>query len=104
MAGTVALVFEVEFFVRTAAKFDEVEAVGFEPGAEVAAFDGVETAFLEFDTVEFDTEDKCGGDTFVDFAGDVKDDAGSVLEVTAVFICALVRGWCEELGKEVATS
>lgn len=103
-AGAVALMFEAEFFVGTAAEFDEVEAVGFEPGAEVAAFDGIEAALLEFDTVEFDPEDKRRGDMVMDFAGDVKDDAGSVLEVTAVFICTFVCGWREELGKEVATS
>ena len=56
--GTVTLVCEGEFFICSAAKFDEVEVVGFEAGAELFGFFGVEPAFLEFNAIDLDADDE----------------------------------------------
>ena len=100
--GAVTLVCEGEFFVGSAAKFDEVEMVGFEAGAEFFGLFGVEPAFLEFNAVDFDADDKRFWDTGVDAFGDFHDDPGAVGEGATIFVGAFIGGWGEELGEEVA--
>lgn len=103
LARAVAPVGEAELLERAAAELNEVKVAGFEVGAEGAAVGGVEAALLELDAVEFDAEDEGGGNAVADCASDVKNNAGTVLEATAVFIYALVGRRGEELGEEVAT-
>lgn len=80
LLGAFAFVGEGEGFVGAAAELDEVELVGFEVGAEVSAFGGVEAFFLEFDAVDFDGEDEGGGEAGADGLGDFHDEAGAVFE------------------------
>ena len=100
--GAVALVGEGEFFVGSAAKFDEVEVVGFEAGAELFGFFGLEAALLELHTVDFDTDDEGSREARVDAFGNFHNDAGAVGERAAVFVGAFIGGFGEELGEEVA--
>ena len=76
--------------------------VSFKAGAELFGFFGVETTFLEFDTVDLDADDERFGEARVDAFGDFHDDAGAVGEGAAVFVSAFVGGLGEELGEEVA--
>ena len=64
---------EGERFVGPAGQLHEVEAVGFEGGAQGFAFCGVEALVLEFDAVDFDAEDEGGGDAAPDRLGDFED-------------------------------
>ena len=100
--GAVALVCEGEFFVGSTAKLDEIEVVGFEAGAELFGFFGVEPALLELDTVDFDTDDERFREAGVDAFGNFHDNAGTVRERAAVFVGSFISGFGKELGEEVA--
>ncbi len=91
-----------EALVRTPAELDEVEAVALQEGTEFFGFCGVEAFGLEFDAVEFYSQDEGRGCAGADCAGDVEGEAGAVRERAAVGVRAVVGCWGEELGEQVA--
>ena len=102
LLGALFFVGKGQFFVGAAAELDEVEAVGFEGGAQGFAFFRVEALALELDAVEVDADHEGGGDALADGLGDFDGEAGAVFEAAAVFVGALVGGGGEELREQVA--
>ena len=102
LLGGLALVAEGKLLVGTARQLDKVELVLLKNLADLLGLLGVEALVLELNRVQLDADDEVAGNTLANGVGDLNNDAGAVLDRSAVLVGTLVGGGGKELGDQVA--